>query len=232
MFIAKIVGGSLKTTNEADAESLQAQWFNIDNFRDKKFVSTLRCNDIIDQIKLAQIYYKKYEVDSFSCLSDMDFIRLKDTKNLILPTTNSHENIIFTFVITSDNASHCILYELNEETSVLPSVIMVPDIYLIHSHSFNYAIDSILLPACFKNPKSVVHENEKFILAVDYNGKKDSIKANSQDGVHLIFLVKLIGSKQELNETTHPYKWEKVELVEEIKQKLNQPFHFITLSLI
>ena len=232
MFIAKIVGGSLKTTNEADSESLQAKWFNIEKFNDKEFVSSLRSPDIIDQIKLAQIYYKKYEINSFTDLCDIDFIKLRDCKNLILPSHNSHENIVYTFVITSDNGSHCILYELNEESSVLPSVIMVPDVYLIRNHSFNYAIDSILLPACFKNPKSIEHHNQKFILAIDYNGKKETNKSTSQDGLHLIFLLKLKGSNQELQETIDRYKWEKIELVEELKQKLNQPFQFITLSLL
>ena len=168
-------------------------------------------------------------MDSFSCISDSEFIKLRNAHNFILPNNNSHKNLVFTFVITNENASHCILFELSEENFVLPSVIMVPDVYLT-SNLFRYAIDFILLPACFKNPQNASHQNEKLVLAVDYNGKKETNKTDGQDGLHLIFLLKL--NESNLIETNNLYQWKNIDLNEDIKQKLNQPFHFITLKLL
>ena len=239
-FLARITGGCLKEKKDADSESLQASWFKIASLADKSFQSELRACDIIDQIRLAQRYYAKFRIDSMSSLSDADFVKLKDSQNLILPAHNSHEHVTFSFVVIDESASHCILYELDENSSVLPSVLMMPDVYLIprSTHSLLYAIDYILLPACFKNTKDLRHSDEKFVLTIDYNGKKEKPQAKSRDGLHIIFLVTLIqppsgaSSSIALRETNPPYKWEKIELVDEIKEKLNQPFHFITLRLL
>ena len=52
-YTGHIVGGSLKTLEEADKESLQAQWFTFE----EQHLPPLRGDDILDLIELAKKWY-------------------------------------------------------------------------------------------------------------------------------------------------------------------------------
>jgi ADP-ribose pyrophosphatase YjhB (NUDIX family) len=124
-FAARIVGGSLKTTEKADSESLQAQWYSIESVKDKYFKR--RSFDMIRSIEIAYEYYQYYNVHSL-----MGFEReklLEKQINLPMPSAVSAKHMTFSFLIVSHKLTHCLLFAAGDEL-LLPAVPIVPDVYL------------------------------------------------------------------------------------------------------
>lgn len=147
----------------------------------------------------------------------------------------------------NEDLTSCLLYE-NKTNIVLPSVYMLPDVYKNtylnnRVHPFEFVINSLLLPACFKNSKGIKHSN-RCVLTVDYNGKKQNRNEEITDGVQFIFLIRVYTDINEPRsnsaaamsslEPNNSFVWSKfdnVQFIEDIKQKLEQPYHFIDLQL-
>ena len=203
----------------------------------------MRSLDFIDVVKIASNYYNKYQINSFTHLSDSEFIKLRDSHNLILPSLNAHKHIIFTFVILNEDITSCLLYE-DKANIILPSVYMLPDIYLKNrAHPFEFVVSSLLFPACFKNSKEVKYSH-RCVLTVDYNGKKHNRNEETKDGIQFIFLIRVFTDKNEPRsssaanssplEPNDLFVWSKFDnsqFIEDIKHKIEQPFHFINLQL-
>ena len=68
-FIAQIVGGSLKKI--PDSESLCANWFHLDQFKDNNFLANLRANDFIKLVHLGVQTYNYYGFDSMSQIPEL-----------------------------------------------------------------------------------------------------------------------------------------------------------------
>ena len=281
-FLAKIVGGSLKTHDQADSESLSAKWFNLELFRTKSFMASLRSLDFIKIVEIAVQYYEKSRTNSLmprlslssSRLSlDTGFLsNLRHENNLIMPSVQSHSSIIFSYVILNQDLSHFLVYDPNENDvstsrstdmshenagsssssfKRLPSVVMVPDIYLkTKQHCFDFAVETILLPACFREPKRLQHKI-RGALAVNYDGSKHS--QGLPDGIQIVFLLSVfkarnVGDKhdtemienemaEQIDELQPPYIWFPLseptintDIREIFKKRLDNSLEFVTLN--
>ena len=86
IFSGIVTGGHLKTIDKADAESLQAAWFN-----DVEGVK-LRSRDILQIIQIAKSYYNELK------------LRLEHRKLTILPVLSSHRILFLrAFIVTTSN---------------------------------------------------------------------------------------------------------------------------------
>lgn len=244
-FLARIIGGSLKTSEQADEESLQAKWFDIDEFNNQNFLKQLRSADFIRNVYIGLKYYENYNLNSNSLIDNNQYMKLQDKFNLILPSLNSHQHILFTFLILNNNYKYCLLYEKQEDlfiNSMLPSVIIVPDVYLkIEKTILDFALTSIIFPECFELSKDSIKYTKKCLLAVDYNGRPQSDNKKN-DGIQLMFLITLNNDSDKTEQadkdlgvyrTKAPFKWQLVDEKEDLlSEKLKQPYNFITLQSI
>jgi ADP-ribose pyrophosphatase YjhB (NUDIX family) len=241
-FIARIVGGKLKTLKEADTESLQANWFSIDELNLQSTFSILRSLDFLKLVDISLNYYKKYNINSFSStLSTHGGLNL-----FVKPLNNSHSNILFTFVLISQDLKSYISYNKEKDgdkdnstgLGALPSVMMIPDIYLNNKqHCFDYTIQSILFPECFKFPKEISYKS-RGVASIEHNGQYDE-NARAKDGIQFLFLLSLFKQKNFNNnedntiQTKSDYKWNPIpsDFATENVAKNLEPFQFVTLLL-
>ena len=266
-FLAKIVGGSLKTHEQADSESLSAKWFNMDLVRTKNFMASLRLPDFIKIADVAAQYYEKLHTNSLlpSPSGSIDNLRLSN--NFIMPSAQSHSNIVFSFVILNQDLSHFLVYDPNESDESasrstdlchdpdlslkrLPSVVMVPDIYLkTRQHCFDFAVETILLPGCFREPRRLQHKI-RCALAVNYDGSKHS--QGRPDGIQIVFLLSVFKARnvgdfpedvenelaENIDELQPPYIWFPLseptintDIREILKKRLDNYLQFINMNL-
>jgi 8-oxo-dGTP pyrophosphatase MutT (NUDIX family) len=246
-FTAKIVGGSLKTPQQADSESIQAQWFNIETVKEKYFKR--RSSDMIRSVEIANEYYNYYGVHSFSQFDPRDLLIGKQV-NLFTPALHLSKHIVFSFLVLNHQSTHCLLNKKSEgETTSnvelsLPSIPIVPDVYLKQDqYIFEYAVKNVLLPFCFEPADRDTFKPEYTrVLAVDYNGRFGAIEDDVfNDGIHMLFLIRLV-ARDELTKgnliatkSTSQMSWTKFEPDEPVYRKfkndLSNPFQFITLKL-
>ena len=240
IFIAKITGGKLKTLAESDAESLQAQWFDLEEIKSRKFSRNLRCIDIIQLIDIAVQYYNKYKINSIKTFETDD---LRKGFNLTLPNHNPHGKIKYTFIAVYNN-NNCLVYSRNKmkasglvNNMALPSVIYYPNIRPGRTVcSVDYSIKSILFASCFKDPNMMGFKCDG-ILGIEHDGRPDNDKS-TKDGMRFIFLVTLF-KQQESNDQsmdgllTKDFCWLSLENDENAMKTLNDykndPNRFVTL---
>ena len=197
-FTAKIIGGSLKTVEQSDSESLQAKWFEISQVKEQQFKR--RSFDMIRSIDIANEYYKFYGINSFSNVNKSDLI--ENGFKLPMPASNSQQMVFFSYLILNETASHCLLYSNIEEKFVLPAVTIVPDVYLKQNeHLFEYLLRKVLIPFCFEKVDQQNYEvNCSMALGVDYNGKETREKDQIyKDGVNIAFVVRMDARSSEQN---------------------------------
>lgn len=195
-FTAVIVGGSLKSTEKADEESLQAKWFNIGLLKDKKFLQELRSFDFIKSVEIAHKFYHNI---NFNSNSDRQL-----NKNLIISENIPCENITFSFLILDSNANSYLIYNKNG-SDYLPLIVNCP---LRHSnrYSANFFGDIIqksLFTKCFNN-SSKINIEVKGILSVKYDAtttRSDCLK----DGIEITFLA--VVNTTSLPKTEEAFLW-------------------------
>lgn len=190
-FIAVIVGGSLKTLENADSESLQACWFDLELLKKKGFINELRRTEFIKTVDVALDYYNKFNIRSNTgspnCLKLASF----------LPSTLPREDITFSFFMVDKNSHSYIVLNHNGQQHV-PSCISVPTFFKkSFQNCFYQVIDNLLIPDCFKSSKEVKYDI-KGILSVRQNGHLNE-HVRYTDGIEIVFLM-LIEKPVELNE--------------------------------
>jgi 8-oxo-dGTP pyrophosphatase MutT (NUDIX family) len=237
-FTAKITGGALKTPELADSESIQAQWFNIETVKEKYFKR--RSFDMIRSIEIAHEYYQFYGIHSFSRFDRSDLIT--NRVNLLMPSLHMSKNIAFSYLVLNHQLTHCLMLRKSDTELSLPSIPIVPDVYLKQDmYIFEYAVRNVLLPFSFEQS-----ERDKFkpeytkVLAVDYNGRFGRTEDDVfNDGIHMLFLVRLLArdevSAGYLSVPKPQMKWVEFDLDEPVyskfKSDLSNPLQFITLKL-
>lgn len=217
MFMARIVGGSLKT--QPDAESLQAKWFDLNLLSDGEFLKTIRSHDIVRLVVQAYEFYNAHKLNSITKLAVSD--------RLILPAErNSYEHLYFSFAILNPEKTHLIVCEKTAGSLAIPSFLIVPDVYLRHAsshyHMFEFVINDLLLPECFKTPDKIsTNKNNKKIISIEYNPK---MSPTPKDGLNIVFLIQIDyrrsnsgadlassssnDSSRTNKQTKSPYRWQ------------------------
>lgn len=168
-FTGKIVGGSLKTVKQADRESIQAGWFDIDYIKSKDFKTNLRSSDFINSANVALDSYRKFDYNSFS------EIQIKR-----LPEDIPKADIQFSFLVVDKDSNSFLVY--NEKS--IPSFIVLPHCIQVND-SLNYVITQLLEPTCFQ-----ICKNRQFnvdgAISVKYNGH------SSCNGIEITYLVNVL----------------------------------------
>jgi 8-oxo-dGTP pyrophosphatase MutT (NUDIX family) len=239
-FIAKIIGGQLKTLKDADAESLQANWFSIDELNKQSTFAILRSLDFLKLVDISQSYYKKHNINSFS--ASISLSASLDSNLFIKPFYSAHSNILFTFLLINSDSKSYICYDKEKNSQkdrlALPSVMMIPDIYLNNKqHCFEYTIQAILFPECFKFPKEISYKS-RGVISIEHNGKCGE-NGQAKDGIQITFLLSLykhknVNDNDQVIRCKENYAWNPIATneneVEKIAKNL-EPFQFVTLLL-
>lgn len=182
-YVAKIVGGSLKTLEQGDHESLQAAWFDKNQISSVSFPR--RSNDMIKSIYIAHEYYNHYKIDSYTTLSRAEIMTQRQV-NLHTVSLLPHKHMYFSYLVLDDTGSHCLLYNMGSEHRI-PSVVVLPDCYMSRDYIFNHLIDTVLLPALI-NDKREFTWLQHSTLTVEHNGKNSS-QEKLEDGFHMLFVL-------------------------------------------
>jgi ADP-ribose pyrophosphatase YjhB (NUDIX family) len=211
-FLAKC-RGNLKTIDQADSESLMADWIDLEKLEDSRFQAKIRASDFIDIVKLANTYYTHFNFNSID-------VSLNELKYLKLPFLNQYKHIIFSFLIVNDDLTKFILLNNN----FLPSIVFIPDLYLSMTNDFvKYSLNSIIFPNFFKQPSLIKISNRK-ILDVDHNGRSNN------DGIKFLFLINIeAASNSILYETNDICKWHSMTSQQEISRRFENELNFIKL---
>jgi 8-oxo-dGTP pyrophosphatase MutT (NUDIX family) len=223
-FIAVITGGSLKKPEQADSESLQAQWFQIDKLRDKKHWNILRSTDFLKLMEIGSKYYKKY---GFNSMSKMP---LNNSKNFFMSLPNAYQREFneYIFVFLNENASSYLVYVDEEQKDKLPSVVLL---------SFNgdcsiyNSLENITFPKCFENFQDIKYKLNGGLM-VNYDGKpKPNEKIKIHDGLQMALLITILDRDEKLKE---PFKWrsfDQNDLSSKIKENLDDDSAFIKVII-
>lgn len=239
-FIATITGGSLKTTKQADAESLQAAWFELDWLKSKEASWSLRAQDFLKLANVCCEYYKKYNFNSLAN-SPQEIANIR-SKQPILPSISSFNCITFTYLIlhhTSTTFSY-LIYEENSK-QLLPSCVVSPE-EAEEQHCIEHLLEKIVLAKAFQNSK-YIESNFHGAIGISHDGKFAQNIAKSlddiHDGLHLVFLFSI---KNDVNNTSliiqlkEPFKWIEIasnnDQITTIKENLNDKLNFIQIMHI
>ena len=203
-FTAKIIGGSLKTSDKADSESICAQWFDLNEFENDDFIKSLRSGDFIRLVHLGAKFYSIYGINSFTNLSEANYNQIKSTHNLILPDSISKRAVVFVFFLLSEDCSKVLLYESSKfESPCIPAVAIQS--YAISRSNLNcldFALQHVLLRNCFETSENVSFKSLG-ILAVKF------LAEHSHHGIQLTISVRILNEKD--YELKSSYKWVKLD---------------------
>ena len=217
-FLAKC-SGKLKTIEQADDESLMAEWIDLDQLDKPSFQNRIRASDFIDIVKLADSYYTHFSINSINA-------SINQLKYLKLPFLNEYKHIIFSYLIVNNDLTKFIL--LNEHS--LPSIIFKPDLYLSMTNDFvKYSLSSIILPRLFKH-SNIIKISNKQILDIDHNGKSNN------DGIKFLFLISIkafpdSNSNKDLYETYDICTWHSMTSNQEIIKRFENELNFMKLII-
>jgi len=162
IFAGDITGGSLKTTDEADAESLQAGWFY-----DPVSVH-LRCRDILRVIQLAKTHYDEKSHSSMH------------RKFTVLPLLTAHKTMYIRAFIVCKNESHSINI-LQFKKKHLPISCIEPE------WTIDASLKEILLICLTPSSYASWSSDVVGILLLQHNGDSKSFC----DGICLTVLINL-----------------------------------------
>ena len=189
-FAGDVTGGSLKTTAEADAESLQAAW--IEDFQSVR----LRTRDILRVIDLARTHYEKKQRNS------------SFRKFAVLPSPAAFKILYLRVAVICKSQSHSIsVLQFKKNPSQSPSlpVSCFKRVNTVNS-SLIEILKSCFTPSSYKEWKSIIVG----ILCLQHNGDSKS----SCDGICLTILVNLkcVNPQTKDNPTlkTDCFSWHKV----------------------
>ena len=219
-FIALITGGSLKTTEQADSESLQASWFEIESLKNKANWNKLRTTDFLKLMELGSLYYKKFNFNSMSKQPLESYSR----PEYILPMPVKQEYNLFTFVILNKDVTSYLVLE-DREKDMLPSAIIEP--FEHDQYSINYGIESVVFPKCFKDFNYIKY-NINGALMLFYDGKETQ-PMSLHDGLHIAFILTVFDENFE-NNLKDPFKcrpFPQNNLASKMKQNLSNDLSFI-----
>jgi 8-oxo-dGDP phosphatase len=224
-FIALIIGGCLKTTEKADSESLQANWFKIEPLKDEKNWNMLRSIDFLKLLDLGLIYYKNLEINSLS-------IRPFHSSGFIMPLSIPQEFNMFTYVILNETASSYLVFEEGQK-DFLPSAIIISCDK--DQHSVEYGLESLIFPKCFSK-KDFTYKLHG-ALTLYYDGRvNEGEEIKLHDGLQIVFLVTIVFKDSAVEEkTAESFKWRQFknnDFVMKIKENLNNDHSFIKVLMI
>jgi hypothetical protein len=204
-FAARIVGGSLKTIQKADSESIKADWFTLDQIKDEEFLRTsIRSKDLLKSIESALNYYNFHGISSFSSYSSIDKI---SCIKLNMPILKPHNDLRISLLILNENATHCISVVKNDQNGLfLPSIFLSPDIYALKGkHLFRYLLESVLKPYCFS--VKTLNENDIDLRYSHVLNVERDVKSG-HDGMHILAVINISNSVSSVSlETTENVKW-------------------------
>ena len=222
-FIGVITGGSLKTTDQADKESLQAQWVEINKLRDKNYWNILRSTDFLKLMEIGSKYYKKYNFNSMSKLP----IDNSQSLFLSLPNSNPREFNEYIFVFLNESASSYLVF-VDEQNDKLPTVILLS---FNGDYSIYNAIENITFPKCFENFQDVKYKLNGGLM-VNYDGKhRQNEEMKLHDGLQIVLLVTIFEKNEKLKE---PFTWRSFNsnnLSNKIKENLDDDSAFVKVII-
>jgi hypothetical protein len=231
-FIARIIGGSLKSLDQADRESLQANWFSIQHVSSEEFRKNIRSTDMLDIIHLAYGHYK------LLCTTSINQTHKDLQIPTILPVEISNEFIQFTFLLIDVTNGFYLVYSRSDSEKI-PSVRIDQVMQKRGRNCFEHAFESILVKSCFKHPDSIMYETIG-VCNISYTGSRTSSK-DIQDGIQMIVLLNIMPKNHDQSSIfpNQHFKWKNFKdlsactgsLVEQINTKFKEKFSFINLVI-
>ena len=159
-------GGQLKTTAEADEESLQADWFS----REELGQLSLRCKDILSVIDLGISYHTT---------------DLASKHAPLLPHVVAHSRIVckYVFYQAVNDGQYYVMYHVIGKEHGLPAIVLRPSDYNIYSTTGRLLREIIKM----KDADNKILPHFKGILSLEHSGKPKY----EHDGFCMTLLVEL-----------------------------------------
>lgn len=180
--VGRVVGGSLKTPDQADKESLQGRFWPIEDVMSRSASVPIRSSDILPLIARAQEYQKALENPS---------------PLTVLPCVSPHKDMILrTVCVRREGATYQILLSKSSTNPFLAVVVSERSNHLLASavQGFNHI---------FKHTQ--VNYTLHGVLSVEHNGRP----AHAHDGMCLTILLSLSpkGASSSLELSQSDFAW-------------------------
>ncbi|XP_074646726.1 8-oxo-dGDP phosphatase NUDT18-like [Tubulanus polymorphus] len=212
IFTGQITGGTLKTKDKGDKESLQAKWCSMNDINMGKHGSVpLRGNDILPLIKMAN----DYRTESLS-----------ERHRHNLPVINAHRQLVLRLVIIHTEVHTGALFVLRRTDSNphLPTCVISP------SDPSIFTALNLVLQDAFGKCENLVRKVAG-VLTVEHSGKPQY----KNDGICLTLLVDLKTENEVFPSTTNDQytcsRLENEDVIRDLSLRMNTKFNVKLVSL-